>query len=219
MINIFDYAIYRGWFGIDANIQTSLCEYGMLIRERITDIQAITVRKWFDFAHPQTYSLDTLTKKEIDNFFKENAWTDKKEVYKYADIKDDSEWMKMYYVNKLDLLLDYYGPQNIIGDMYYYDDEMSLLNCLNIADNQPAKTQVPQILNGGEKYDIGYVYADTGTYVAIITHTIDSDGDFWYAHTAAMSKYLYYAVGHSGEEALNNLKEVIEILEEDDKGA
>lgn len=217
-LSIFDYAAYRGWYGLDANPQISLLEYRLLVREKINVVQIICAHDYIvDTEHPRHYTIDRLEKCELDNFFEENSWADKDGVFDFADIKGDKSWRRLDYLNKIDILISYYGFQNIIGDYYPHRDGRTLLQCLNIADGFPPKFSMGVSVLDGENWQESYLDTRYGSFVAIVSHQVDEDGDFWYAHAPALGSYTYYGVGKTKAEAIKSLRETIETLAKDEQ--
>lgn len=215
--SVFDYATYRGWYGIDINPRISILEYGLLVREQINRVQVINARDYINEKHPTKYTIISLSKLEIDNFFKENSWADKEGVFDFADIKTLRQWKRLSYVNRIDILLSYYGYLNIIGDYSPSRDGMSLLACLNIADGFMPKRKMQLCEADEEDYSLKCINTKYGLYIAVVSHTVDDDGDFWYADVHALGAFTYYAIGHSSDEAIKYLKNTIKVLGKEEK--
>ena len=102
------------FIGIDANLETSLFEYGLLVSiepDNSVEYQCIySVGKGnFDVSYKTDSDLN-----EVIN----ESWFDKNNLFIQCDTNEE-KWVNSDFINKLDDLLSCYGYQNFFGDAQY----------------------------------------------------------------------------------------------------
>ena len=108
----------KDYEGIDASLEISLYEYGLLTKKENKNIHVwcgVGADKSGNYIEFVSYNT---TEEELNNIINE-SWFDKKAFFQTADIKDDKEYKKLWYVHKLSDLLCYYGHENVLGSCYF----------------------------------------------------------------------------------------------------
>ena len=117
----------KNYCGIDANIEISLFEYGLLCRQYQRSIKKRSIKKndihvWYGIqtdtsGNYNLFESAWITEKEINDFLNED-WFDKKAFLSYVGM-NEKIWKACYYPTKIHDLLQYYGFENIFGSCYY----------------------------------------------------------------------------------------------------
>lgn len=105
------------WIGIDADLETSLYEYGVVVKKpKNRDypdewfvLYAIQGDELFDVGWKRESELDTIIKGE--------EWLDDKGIESFLDTHGMTreEWLELPFITKLHNLISYYGYENIMG--------------------------------------------------------------------------------------------------------
>ena len=114
--------------GTDANLETSLMEYGLLVSKEIDkDGQYACLYK---HAFEGMFDIGYLSDSQVNNFLSE-SWFDKKSFLTWNGMSE-CDWINMRFVNKLSDLLNYYGYENIFGcsqgELFSADEVIEWLN-------------------------------------------------------------------------------------------
>lgn len=129
--DLFKLLANNGYYGTDTDTETSLLEYGLLVKDGGVEFHCIygveQSRKTGDYI---TFDTGWKSKKEIDETINE-SWFDKQAFLDYMNITE-SEWLKCDYCSKLNDLIRYYGYENILGTPY---DAFNLLGLGRLARN------------------------------------------------------------------------------------
>ena len=114
------------WHGLDVDLETSLLEYGLLMRF----VPEETGRQW-----KAVYGVDVdgsgnynkfdqgwISEKDIADLMSGNDWMKERDIksfLEYTGCSDVEEFLELSMVNKLHDLLHYWGHENIMGTAYY----------------------------------------------------------------------------------------------------
>jgi hypothetical protein len=106
---------YNGYYGIDADSDTSLFEYGLLIKDCGHELRVIygVDAKQNEYGEMVYYNFDTMIvdKEDIDNKINE-SWFDKERFLSFVGATE-KEWLAFDYASKIFDLIKYYGYENI----------------------------------------------------------------------------------------------------------
>ena len=115
----------RGFYGPDADIATSIFEYGLVwkvykIGNKKADIKRGDVLFYYgiDTDDKGNYCLFDWARYTQDSFNTDFDWADFDAVAKWADM-DVKIWMTNNYCQKVYDLFLYYGYENVFGTSYY----------------------------------------------------------------------------------------------------
>lgn len=114
------------FIGVDADLETSLFEYGLLVSAELDnsgEYQCVYSVGNGDF--DVSYKTDNDINEVI-----EETWFEKNSFFDYLGTKEE-EWVNTEFVNKLSDLLNYYGYQNFFGDAQYPFDEEQVIEFIN----------------------------------------------------------------------------------------
>lgn len=105
---------YRGFDGIDASLETSLFEYGLIWKKEKKDYKFI-----YGFANncSEYYLFDYATIPITTNIADEYNFADLNAVANFVGMKLD-EWLNSALPNKIFDLIAYYGVESIFGSSY-----------------------------------------------------------------------------------------------------
>ena len=109
-----------GFYGIDACLVTSLCEYGLITRKKDETFEFIYVVEWLECDIPLRFNLVKMDEEEVDSIL---SWIDSDRVISFAS----------NVINKVHYLLTYYGHSDIFWGGYCPLNEVELNNWI---DNQ-----------------------------------------------------------------------------------
>lgn len=112
--------------GIDADIETSLKDYGLAWIEGVDEIIFYYGIEWTNKGGIAEYSkFDFCTFKTSMDVKKEFDWVEWNEIYSYTGL-DSKQWDSMPITLKINDLYGYYGYINVFGNTYHdglkYDD-------------------------------------------------------------------------------------------------
>ena len=116
-------SIDKKYQGIDANLETSLEEYGFVARLITVDYddEHFVIYKMGD----NQYGSGHIRESELDAIVKGNEWADEDDVKSMLDFvgltKD--EWFELPFETKFSDLVSYWGTENVIGTDYYPNDK------------------------------------------------------------------------------------------------
>lgn len=115
----------RNWFGVDANNEESLFEYGFLMKYRGNGGYEVIYFNGFDENESPLYSIGTFNPSFWRQYFLENLGTgnfpDASGIAKCCGM-DASEWIEYTKNNPAGMVSDmmgYYGNDDIFGTNYY----------------------------------------------------------------------------------------------------
>lgn len=106
---------YNGYTGIDVDPDTSLFEYGLLVKDHGNDLKVIygVETKENEYGEQVYCDFNTvvISKEDIDSIINE-SWFDKEGFFSWNGMSE-KEWLKVDYVTKIYDLIHYYGYENI----------------------------------------------------------------------------------------------------------
>ena len=109
------------WKGSDADLETSLFEYGFVARQpekKSTTDEWQVLYKVYDDA----FDVGWLRESDLDELVLGQSWASKEDVdsfFNYNGYVDATEWINdNNFISKLFDLLSYWGIQNIFGESY-----------------------------------------------------------------------------------------------------
>lgn len=106
---------YNGYNGIDADPDTSLFEYGLLVKDYGNDLKVIygVETKESEYGDIVYCDFDTaiVSKEDIGSIINE-SWFDKKGFFSYNGMSEKG-WSKVDYTIRIYDLIHYYGYENI----------------------------------------------------------------------------------------------------------
>ena len=111
-----------GFYGIDACLATSLCEYGVIIRKKDETFEFIYVVEWLECDIPLRFNLVKMDEEEVNSIL---SWIDSDRVISFAG-QTEAEWFKSNVINRVHDLLMYYGYPDIFGSSYCQLNEVEL---------------------------------------------------------------------------------------------
>ena len=117
--------------GVDANVETSLKEYGIAWHISKDDPKNVTV--WYGVRRDNNGDWDRFDSSHVPvdmDVYQEYDWVDYKDVYSFVGM-DKEEWDKLDIMSKVYNLISYYGCDEILGSCYWeghmYDSLMEML--------------------------------------------------------------------------------------------
>ena len=113
-----------GFYGIDACLVTSLCEYGVITRKKDETFEFIYVVEWLECDIPLRFDVVTMDEQEVNSILGEN-WVDSDRFISFAG-QTEAEWFKSNVINRVHDLLMYYGYPDIFGSSYCPLNEVEL---------------------------------------------------------------------------------------------
>ena len=119
MKDIFETLEDKGYYGIDANIKTSLLEYGLIVNDNVDEDyqhKVIFVVDWKDYDQPKAYNYSYISDEDIRVIFDED-WFDQKGFLYFIRLTE-KEFFNASLASQLDDMISYYGKLNILGDVF-----------------------------------------------------------------------------------------------------
>lgn len=113
----------KNYKGIDADLETSLEEYGFVARPITVDYddEYFVIYKMDD----NQYGSGHIRESELDNIVKGTEWANEEDVNSMLEtigsIRD--EWFDLPFTSKFSDLVSYWGTENIMGTDYYPNDK------------------------------------------------------------------------------------------------
>lgn len=106
----------KGWIGIDADIQESLFEYGVIAKYDESQNEWFVIYSVGD----GTYSNGSATEEELNNIIEGEEWAKEDVINSFLDTMGMSkeEWLKLNFIQKLHDIIQYWGHMNIFGTPY-----------------------------------------------------------------------------------------------------
>ena len=109
----------QNFSGVDANLKTSLFEYGFIARPHTEDYddEFFVVYKKRDNVFDTAYIQESFLNNLIDG----KEWADNEDIASFLSYVDSTkeEWAKAEFSHKLAECLSYWGRENIFGSSYY----------------------------------------------------------------------------------------------------
>ena len=110
--------------GIDANLETSLFEYGFICTPRTKDYpdeHFIVYRAGMFVDGKLSFDTGYIRESELDSLIKAEEWADVDDVQRFLSSVGlrESEWLTLPFVQKFGGCFQYWGPENIMGTAYY----------------------------------------------------------------------------------------------------
>lgn len=104
-----------GWSGIDADLNESLFEYGLIVSYDLENNEYFCI-----YQNGENFYPGTIEKKEINNLIEGNEWMDEEDINDFLSFvgMTKNEWVNSSIENKIHDLYQYYGPENIFGTNY-----------------------------------------------------------------------------------------------------
>ena len=116
---------YRGFEGIDASLEISLFEYGVICKHTPKDYpDEYRVIYGVEVDEQGNYNLVDSTWKresELDNLIQGKEWMSKDAVDSFLRTCGTSlgDWLELSFITKLHDLVSYFGFMDILGSVYY----------------------------------------------------------------------------------------------------
>lgn len=112
----------QGYFGTDIDLETSLGEYGFVMKK--SDYHDYPDEYWviYKMAHPNSYGSGYIRESELDALIQGKEWLDEEEIISMLDtfgITSKEEWFELPVEHKLSDIMGYWGYENIMGTDYY----------------------------------------------------------------------------------------------------
>lgn len=106
----------KNWIGIDADLQESLFEYGIIAKYDKNQEEWFVIYSIGD----GTYSTGSVSEKELNDIIEGNEWAKEDDIKSFLDFTGMSkeEWLKMGFIQKLHDIMQYWGHMNILGTPY-----------------------------------------------------------------------------------------------------
>jgi hypothetical protein len=109
----------KGFFGTDADLETSLFEYQFICTPYKADGRE---DEYFCIYQqgPDQYGTGFITEESLNNLMKGEDWLNEEDIKSMLNSVDLSlnDWLERPFVHKLRDLLGYYGSENIFGTDY-----------------------------------------------------------------------------------------------------
>lgn len=107
-------------YGTDANKETSIFEYGLLVAPYLKDGKT---DEYFCLHHigNDRYDVSYKQESELNNLINGKDWANDRDIQSFLSFVglDKSEWLKTQFVQKLQDCLRYWGYENVLGSSYY----------------------------------------------------------------------------------------------------
>lgn len=104
---------YEGYEGVDASLDISLFEYGLIWKQAE---EKDTYQFVYSSPHDASaYCWSTLSKSDLESMF--DSWAEQSAIESYTGIPF-GEWIEDFPRNVYDMV-SYYGTMNIFGNSYY----------------------------------------------------------------------------------------------------
>jgi hypothetical protein len=136
------------WQGTDADLETSLFEYGFIAKQRA---EKDYPDEWFVLykISGNAYGTGHIRESELDDLINGKEWMEEKDIEKtlnYVGMTKE-EWLKGGFINKLSDLLGYWGYEEIMGADYYPLDKKGALKMagLDSADESKARKCIEEL--------------------------------------------------------------------------
>lgn len=105
------------WYGIDKSLEISLMEYQLLVRKTIDTVENTEFQIIYRVG-PQCYFVTTMDKADIAGLINE-SWFEKESFFSFVG-ENEAQFLAGNMATQLQSLLQYYGPENILGSMYHF---------------------------------------------------------------------------------------------------
>lgn len=113
----------KNYKGIDADLETSLEEYGFVARPVTVDYddEYFVIYKMDD----NQYGSGHIRESELDNIVKGTEWANEEDVNSMLETVGSTrdEWFDLPFTSKFSDLVSYWGTENIMGTDYYPNDK------------------------------------------------------------------------------------------------
>lgn len=114
---------FRGYHGIDADLETSLFEYGLICKQVIPK-NAYKVIYAVEADSKGNYNLfesTWTTETQLNNLVLGNEWMDQDAINSFLDCQGTSlaDWLDLPFISKLHDLVSYFGWMDVLGSVYY----------------------------------------------------------------------------------------------------
>lgn len=123
-MNIFDRAADIGWKGIDADLETSMMEYGLVMKKSVRYpgeyhvLYAIGYREVDRQPVPNLFGHSFYSMKELREVIRE-SWFNRKGFFSFIGMSP-REWLRSGHLpSMVHDLVQYHGAENILGSDYY----------------------------------------------------------------------------------------------------
>lgn len=111
--------IKESWEGVDADLETSLFEYGFVAKQRPDKDYSDEYFVLYD-AGNNKYDTGHIRESELNNIVLGKEWAKENDILKFLSFvgSDLEDWLQTSFVNKLSDLISYWGVENIMGSSY-----------------------------------------------------------------------------------------------------
>ena len=159
----------KNYQGTDADLETSLEEYGFVARPIKVDYEDeyFVIYKMGD----NQYGSGHIRESELDAIVNGSEWASEEDVASMLDTigATKEEWFKLSFTHKFSDLVSYWGTENIIGTDYYPNDKKWAFEEIGLESDSNdfeiggrVKKMYHHILEYGDYDNIGYQgYYDT----------------------------------------------------------
>ncbi len=109
----------KAWIGIDADIETSLFEYGVICRKN-KHCSEPDEHFCLYLTKPDLFDWGYKKESELNDLINGSDWMKDKDVESFLSYvgMPKADWLQLTFINKLHDLFSYYGYENIMGSTY-----------------------------------------------------------------------------------------------------
>ena len=149
------------WVGTDADIETSLFEYGVVAKQPENRDYPDEWFVLFNVGGTNKFDTGWIRETEIDAIVEGKEWADSSDIERFLSYvgQSEEEWKKLPFVSKLSDLISYWGQENILGSSYHPISKEEAENLLY--DNSDKEEDYREMVKEIEDDDVDALFNQT----------------------------------------------------------